>query len=80
MAWFPPKTFADLEAMTDAQLREAYDDVLRTASIQVGINFILEELSRRREARLVFLTWVIATLTAIVAILTLVITVVTLTD
>jgi hypothetical protein len=80
MAWHIPKTFAELERMSDAELRAKYDEMNEGGTVVDGVRFILEELSRRREARLVLLTWVIAGLTFLVALMTLVITVVTLTD
>ena len=58
-------SFAELERMSDKELRERHDQVARHT--QVGLQWYLDELRRREVARqtraLVRLTWFIAAMT-----------------
>ena len=66
--WTFLPTFAELQAHTDEELRQRYDDAT-PAGQPVQATFALEELrrreSRRSEATMRRLTWAIAALTVV---------------
>ena len=66
--WTFLPTFAELEAHTDEELRQRYDDATQ-AGQPVQSTFALDELrrreSRRSEATMRRLTWAIAVLTLV---------------
>jgi hypothetical protein len=61
------KTIADLQSLSDDELVEQYDKL--AGSTQVGINYYLAELERRRVDRqsrqMLRLTWVVTGLTVV---------------
>jgi hypothetical protein len=64
-----PRTFAELEERSEADLRAAYDEIGSAGYTVESVSFILREIDRkrsdRRERRMLAITWWIAVLTLV---------------